>query len=355
MPGQSERIIVYLPNWVGDAVMFTPTVRAIRRRFAQADITLLGRANPAAVLTPNPWCDEIIVDDGNIRMVIKALRKKSFDLAVLGPNSFRSALVCRLAKVKRRVGYARDARRWLLTDKIIPPKDKSGRFAIIPAIDYYLALAEYIGCPIDDKRMELSISPSDSRHAQSLLEKAGLRADRPIILMNPGASYGSAKMYPAERFAAVADMLIDRRGAQIILNAAPSERPIATAVQETMKHPLCINLAEEENSIGLVKALTARSDLMITNDTGPRHVAAALGVPVVTIFGPTNPAWTDIHYSRERIVRVNVPCGPCQMKRCPLPAGDEYHQCMLKITPEMVVSAAEEILDASVRPMENKR
>ena len=342
-----ERIILYLPNWVGDAVMFTPTIRAIRKGFPDAQIALLGRENPAAVLSPNPWCDEIIIDDGNIRGVIKALREKSFDLAVLGPNSFRSALIIRLAGIKRRLGYVRDARGWLLTNKIVPPKDDSGRFAIIPAIDYYLTLAEYLGCPADDKRMELEISPSDAQVARTLFDKANICEDRPIVLINPGASYGPAKMYPADRFARVADLLIERRQAQIILNAAPAERPIASAVQRAMRYPVSINLAEENNSLGLLKAMVARSNLMITNDTGPRHFAAALGVPVVTIFGPTNPAWTDIYFEYERIVRVNVPCGPCQMKRCPLPAGDEYHQCMRKITPEMVVSAAEELLDIS--------
>jgi len=244
-----ERILLYLPNWVGDAVMFTPTIRAIRKGFPDAQIALLGRENPAAVLSPNPWCNEIIIDDGNIRGVIKALRAKSFDLAVLGPNSFRSALIIRLAGIKRRLGYVRDARGWLLTDKIVPPKDKSGRFTIIPAIDYYLTLAEYLGCPADDKRMELGVSSPDAQFAQTLFDKANIHEDRPIVLINPGASYGPAKMYPADRFARVADLLIERHQAQIILSAVPAERPIASAVQRVMRYPISLNLAEENISL----------------------------------------------------------------------------------------------------------
>ena len=345
MSCQPERIVVFLPNWVGDAVMFTPTLRAIRARYERAHLALLARPAPAAALAPNAWAQETIVDRGGALASACALRRRRFDLAVLGPNSFRSALLARLGGARRRLGYNRDGRGFLLTDKLAPPRSADGRFAVTPALDYYLELGAHLGCDVSDRRMELAVGDSDAARAEALLSEAGVEPGRPVVLVNPGASFGPSKLYPPERFAAVADALVDRRKAQIIINAAPSERAYADAVEAAMAHRPAANLARVDNTLGLLKAVVARSDLLITNDTGARHLAAALGASVVTIFGSTDPGWTEIGYDRERIVRVDVPCGPCQRKRCPLPVGPEHHQCMLGIAPEMVAAAAEELLD----------
>ena len=345
MTGERERIMVFLPTWGGDAVMFTPALRAIRARYSGADLALLARPAPAAVLRPNPWTEDIIVDRGSLLRLIRMLRRRRFDLAVLGPNSFRSALVARLGGAGRRLGYDRDGRGFLLTDRLTPPRNADGSFAVTPTLDYYLELAASLGGDVSDRRMELAVADSDAASAEALLEGAGVEPGRPIVLLNPGGSFGPAKLYPAERFADVADALAEGRKAQIIINAAPSERPIADAVAAAMKRPPALNLARIENTLGLLKALVCRADLLITNDTGPRHLAAALGVPVVTVIGPTDPGWAAIDYARERIVRVDVPCGPCQRKQCPLRPGPERHQCMLKISPEMVLAAAEELLN----------
>ncbi|MDY7010756.1 MAG: lipopolysaccharide heptosyltransferase II [Planctomycetota bacterium] len=340
-----KRIVIFAPNWVGDAVMFTPALRAIRRRFADAHMALLARPAPAATLTPNPWTNEIIAIGSGVLEPVRTLRRGRFDLAVLGPNSFRSALVARLGGAGRRIGYNRDGRGWLLTDRIPPQRDAIGGFAVVPAIDYYLAIAEHLGCDAGEKRMELAVADADATSAEELLNESGADRTKPIVLLNPGASYGTSKIYPSARFAAVADGLIEGCGAQIVINAGPDEKPIAEAVEGAMKHQPLLNLARVVNSLGLLKAMVRISNLMITNDTGPRHFAAALGVPVVTVFGSTDPAWTDIYYDRERIVRVNVPCGPCQKKECPLPTGPNRHQCMLEIPPESILGKAEELLN----------
>jgi heptosyltransferase-2 len=143
----------------------------------------------------------------------------------------------------------------------------------------------------------------------------------------------------------LADALVDRRGAAIIINAAPSERAIARQVAGAMRRRPAVNLADFDNTIGLLKGLLSRCDLLITNDTGARHIAAALGVPVVTIFGSTDPRWSAIDYQLERIVRLDVPCSPCQKPTCPQPPGPMYHQCMEAITPDAVLAPAEELLD----------
>ncbi len=350
MDQPARRILVVLPTWVGDAVMATPTLAALRGRFDQAHITLYGGTMALEVLAGLPLADETRGDTSKGRGTLaalragKALRADRFDLAVMLSNAFRVALLCRVGKIRRRVGYARDGRGWLLTDKLEVPRRDDGRPRPTPAIRYYLALAERLGCRSEDRTMHLAVETSFAREAEAMFVDAGIAADRPVVLINPGASFGAAKLWPPERFAAVADALVERHRAQIILNAAPAEKPIAAAVGEAMRARPAISFAERDNTLGLLKAITARCDLMITGDTGPRHVAAALGTGVVTLFGSTDPDWTTIDYDRERIVRIDVPCGPCQEKVCPLPPGPEHHQCMRRITPETVLAAAEELL-----------
>lgn len=345
MPDEPRNILVMLPNWVGDAVMFTPLLRQFRRQFPQAQMTLAGRPGPVAVLRPNPWTDKLLVAAGLADLW--RLREQRFDLAVLGPNSFRSGLGAWLAGATRRVGYGRDGRGLLLSDALKPPRQANGDLAIVPAIDYYLGLGRAFGCQLDDRRMELAIDSQDQQRAGQLLEQAGFDPTKPLAVLNPGGSYGTAKLYPAGRFAAVANGLAERLGYQIIINAGPGEEAIAQALQQAMGRPPLLNLATVGNSLGLLKAIIARAGLVVTNDTGPRHIAAALGVNLVTIFGPTAPGRTELYYSRERIVRVDLRCSPCQKKTCPLAQENGRHRCMLAIPPEMVLAAAGE-LSASV-------
>lgn len=347
MPAMDEpgRIVVFVPNWVGDAIMFTPTLRALRKRFPKAHIALFGRLAPIAVLTPNPWSNESLVETTGLFEAVRDLRRTRFDLAVLGPNSFRSAMTAWMAGAARRIGYDRDGRGWLLTDRIAPLRE-NGQFTVTPAMEYYLKLAERAGADVAQRQMELAVGVDDDARAEGLFVESGIDHTRPAVLLNPGASYGGAKMYPPDRFAAVALELAKQRGARIVINAGPGEAPIAAAVELAMGREADLNLAKVKNSLGLLKAVVSRCQLVITNDTGPRHIAAALGVSVVTIFGSTDPAWTTIDFARERIVRADdVPCSPCQKKTCPRPEGPDHHQCMLRIAPAQVAAAAMELLD----------
>jgi heptosyltransferase-2 len=144
----------------------------------------------------------------------------------------------------------------------------------------------------------------------------------------------------------VADALVDRCGAQILVNAAPNaaERALADSVAHHMRRKPILNLADRDNTLGLLKGLLSRCDLLITNDTGARHIAAAVGAAVVTIFGSTDPVWAKIDYDRERIIRADVPCSPCQKKTCPLPEGPGHHQCMTAVSADTVLEAAGELL-----------
>jgi heptosyltransferase-2 len=157
-------------------------------------------------------------------------------------------------------------------------------------------------------------------------------------MINAGAQYGAAKCWLPEHFAAVADRLVERHNATILLSGTPRERRILDAIQRHMTHA-AVDLSSKGLTLGSLKEIVRRCDLMITNDTGPRHIAAAFGVPVVTVFGPTHPEWTEIYFPQERKVSVNVFCGPCQKKRCPLD-----HRCMREVTPDMVLTQAQQLL-----------
>jgi heptosyltransferase-2 len=159
-----------------------------------------------------------------------------------------------------------------------------------------------------------------------------------LILLNPSAQYGAAKLWKSEYFAELGDRFIDELGATVLLSASPRERAVVDSVQRQMKHA-AVDLSNRGMTLGSLKEVVRRCDLMITNDTGPRHIAAAMDVPVVTIFGPTHPEWTEIYYPRERQVAVKVFCGPCQKKVCPLD-----HRCMTRVTPAMVWDASMQLL-----------
>lgn len=350
-----KRIAVLLPNWVGDVVMATPALRALRAHCRSACISYVGCGPALATLSGTEWADRMVLDTSRRKPMaahflaqVPRVRAGRFDLAVLLPNSFRSALLAWLAGVRRIAGYNRHGRGWMLSDKLRPPRRADGGFLPVPTIRYYLDLLEILGVPRGSARMELPVTATELQAADRLLDEAGIDRDGPLVMLNPGASFGVSKLWEPSRFAALADLLTERHGAQIIVNAAPPERPIAAQVVEAMGHRPAISFAHRRNTIGLLKGLMRRCTLLVTNDTGARHIAAAMGIGVVTLFGSTDPRWSQIDYEHERIVRVDVPCSPCQSKMCLQPAGPLYHQCMAAITPEMALAACEDVL-AGVR------
>jgi len=350
-----EKILIFLPNWVGDVVMASPVLVAMRRHFRSAHITHAGRETALSAVSGCDWADEVLLDRPdqlprgvNFLRLVGRIRRGGYDLGVLLPNSFRAAAAARLGSVKRIAGYDRDGRGWLLSDKILPPRDVAGRLTPVPAVDYYIRLVQMLGVGCDSRSMSLGLTEADDRAARDLLERAEVAVGapaRPLVMLNPGASFGPSKMWDLSGYAAVADELIRRRGAQIIINAAPAERPIAAQVARVMRHKPAVNFADRPNTIGLLKGLMRRCSLLVTNDTGARHIAAALRIGVVTLFGSTDPAWTRIDYHLERMIRLDLRCSPCQRKICSQPPGPMYHQCMTAITPEMVLEAADELLD----------
>jgi heptosyltransferase-2 len=350
-----QRILVVQPSWVGDAVMATPTLRALRELYPDAHISYLLRRYVKPIYEGMPWADRLITyRTGKTRAkagkgtfdLAGRLRAGKFDLAVLLPNSFKTALICKVAGIDRIIGYERDGRGFLLSDKLLPVKER-GKFIPTPIVKYYLGLAHYLGAKHRDLKLQLFVTESERRDAQQVLVRSGLDAelDRPaatgkppLIILNPGAQYGAAKCWLPEYFAQLGDRFVEELGATVMISAAPKERPIVDAIARQMKHA-AIDLSRAGMTLGAMKEIVRRCDLMVTNDTGPRHIAAAFDVPVVTVFGPTHPEWTEIYYAKERQVAVKVFCGPCQKKVCPLD-----HRCMTRVTPAMVFDAAGQLL-----------
>jgi heptosyltransferase-2 len=354
-----RKILVVQPSWVGDAVMATPTLRAIRKLYPNAEISYLLRRYVKPIYNGMPWADQLITyrtgktkgrtGKGRIFDLAARLRSAKFELAILLPNSFKTALICKMAGIPRVAGYDRDGRGFLLSDKLLPGVKEHGKFVPSPVVKYYMGLAHYLGSREREMKLELFVTDGERREADEVLARCGVEpGERPAaqghpprIVLNPGAQYGAAKCWLPEYFAQLADRLIDERNATVLISASPKERVIVDAISRQMKHAP-IDLQRAGQSLGSLKEIIRRCDLMVTNDTGPRHIAAAFGVPVVTIFGPTHQEWTEINFALERKVAVKVFCGPCQKKTCPLD-----HRCMTLLTPAMVFDKAAELLGSA--------
>jgi heptosyltransferase-2 len=343
------KVAVFLPNWIGDAVMATPALRALRQHFASAHILGVMKPYVAGVLEGGDWFDEIVHYHGKgwtqgVAATAWKLWRLGAELAILFPNSFRSALIALLGGCRRRIGYVRYGRGPLLTDRLQPRRDSKGKLTPSPIIDAYNALAQAAGCPTVTRRMKLFTTPRDEASADEVWQKTRLEHSREVVCLNPGAAFGSAKQWPAEHFASLARQLVDQRGSGVLILCGPGERELARHIASLARRPTVHALSDYPLSLGLTKACVRRADLLVTTDSGPRHFAAAFDRPVVTLFGPTHIAWTETYYARAIHLQKRVPCGPCQKRVCPLD-----HRCMEELTPTNVFAAATELLGRSRR------
>lgn len=335
------KILVRATNWVGDAVMSIPALEAIRARWPQAEITILARPWVADLYRSQPFQDGIVPMDaaasrGNFFAVERlghALRKEKFDCAILLQNAFGAAWLAWRAGIPERVGYSRDARRLFLTKAV--PVPKRGE---VPAHEsfYYLEFLRRAGwlreLP-EVQEIRLEVAAEATERAAEKLHIAGARRGARRIAMAPGAAFGSAKCWLPERFAALADRLIADADADVILFGSESERSVTDLIAAAMRRPP-INLAGA-TAIGDLPALFKACELFVGNDSGAMHVAAAVGLPVVAIFGPTDPHGTAPVTPRRTIVQQKVECSPCFLRHCPID-----HRCMTRIEVDFVYDAA---------------
>ena len=340
---EPRRIIVFCPNPIGDTVMATPTLRALRFHFASAHIAGVLKPSVAPTLDAAPWLDERILFDPRSKQpemrslsLLRRLRSERFDLAVLLSNSFRPAALAWLAGIAERIGYARYGRGLLLTDRLAVIRDGKGRRLPTPAVEYFLAVARRLGCRVDSLRTELYTTDADEAAADLVWARLGLSRSDPVVCLNNGGAFGPAKSWPPEHFAALGRRLADEAGVAVLVVCGPAERLAAQEIVALADHPRVVSIADEPLSIGLSKACIRRSALLVTTDSGPRHFATAFDVPVVTLFGPTHIAWTRTYHPHAIHVFHPVPCGPCQQSTCPL----GHHRCMRELDPDSVYAAA---------------
>jgi heptosyltransferase-2 len=341
-----NRIALFLPNWVGDVVMATPAVRAVRERYPAAELLAVCKPYVADVVAGAPWLRDVVrfdkagPRDQRFWAVARRLRRERVDAAVLFPNSFRAALLARLGGCRHVVGFRRYGRSFLLSSPRLAAKtDGRGRFVPSPVIDDYNRLAVALGADDPGHRMELFTTPADEAAADAVWRRFGLGGYGRVVCLNPGAAFGAAKFWPGDSFAALARMLAQRTGAGVLVLCGPAERGLARRIAESSRSPHVFSLADSPLSLGLTKAAVRRADLLVTTDSGPRHFAAAFGRPVVTLFGPTHIEWTETYFEKAVNLQKAVPCGPCQKRVCPLD-----HRCMTGLTPDEVFAAASGLL-----------
>ncbi len=338
-------LALFLPNWVGDAVMATPAIRGLRGQFPDSRIVGVLRPYIADVFSGSPWLDELIFLDPkgpktqHWPAVAALLRRQQIDLAVLFPNSFHSALTAWLGRCRERIGYALHGRAILLTRSPAWECDAQGRRIPSPIVDAYNQLARAAGCAQVDRQMELFTTPDDEAAADQVWYANGFDAGREVVCLNPGAAFGAAKHWPSSSFAELARHFCDERGCQVLVLCGPKERELARAIVQQSARPGVASLADGDVSLGLTKACIRRSNLLVTTDSGPRHFATAFDRPVVTLFGPTHIAWTETFHPLGVNLQKQVACGPCQLRRCPVD-----HRCMTLLTPCEVFDASQKLL-----------
>lgn len=335
------KILARAPNWVGDAVMAIPALEAIRRARPGEEICILARPAVADVLSGQPFADRVLPYEFRGRhsgwlgrkKLIAELRSEKFDAAVLLQNAFEAAWLAWRTGIPERIGYARDARGPLLTKAIRVPQEGE---ILKHESHYYIELLRRAGWadpswPIGPVR--LIVTDASRAAAESMLRSAGARENAWRCAIAPGASYGAAKCWPPERFALLADRLISECGADVIFFGTPGEKEIAARIQSNMRSR-AISLVGNTSMRDLA-ALFASCSAFIGNDSGAMHVAAAAGLPVIGVFGSTDPEGTAPVTERFTLIREDVSCSPCFLRRCPVD-----HRCMERITVDTVFAAA---------------
>lgn len=324
--------------------MATPAIRSLRRRFPEARIVALARPTGADVLEHNPNIDLIVAADRlgkgthseNVVGLVRMLRRQSFDLAVVLPNSLRTGLLAWRCRARRRIGYAGQWRSPFLTDPIPQPRE-NGEIVPVNMVDRYLVLCGQIGCTELSKKEELFAAPEDIAQADQLLERAGVGSSDRLAVLIPGAAYGPAKLWGAEKYAAVADALVEKYHCKVLAHVGPGEEEIGQQVAAAARRGVLVLPGID---LKMLKGVIRRSFVVIGNDTGPRHYAVAYDVPNVAILGPTSRRYIDVNLEETRILQAEVDCGPCQRKVCSLD-----HKCMTRITPDQVLTAVASLLD----------
>ena len=337
-----KRLLIRSTNWIGDAVMTTPAVRAIRKNFPDTEISILAKPWVAPVFESSPYIDNILIYDdagkhkgllGKLRLA-RELKEYRFDAVILLQNAIEAAIIAFFAGIPCRIGYNTDARGLLLTHSVpCTPQIKK-----IHQTGYYLGILQGVGLKTDGLNLDLVVAEKYQERAFEILNQYGISRNDRLVGINPSATFGSAKQWFPQRYADLADRIKEVFRAKIIIFGGPGDRELGREISQMMQHQsidLC-GKTDLQEAIALINMC----NLFITNDSGLMHVATALDVPLIAIFGSTNPITTGPKGLNSRIVRVPVECSPCLKPECP----KGHLKCMNQIDVDMLFDVVKEIL-----------
>jgi heptosyltransferase-2 len=340
--------MIRAPNWVGDAVMAVPALREIRRTFSNTHLTIVAKPWVAGLFEGEKLCDEQLLlpetpKSSVVRFFAAAgiLKREQFDVAILFQNAIGAALLAKVARIPTIAGYPTDGRRYLL-DFVVPLQRNHKK---LHQVYYYLNIAAAIerelrgqGFATSDKAQpSLHLTGGQQTAARRLLADSGIGSHKAFAVINPGATNSRAKRWPAERFAQVADRLVENDGMQIAIIGAPGDEIAATETASRMRSDAAVLAGR--TTVAELKGILGCSSLVVSNDTGAAHVSAALGVPTVVVFGPTEHVATRPLSDAAAVVRHDVYCSPCMLRDCPID-----HRCMTGVTASDVYDAAQQVL-----------
>lgn len=335
-----KSIIVRMPNWLGDAVMATPVLKDLRERFPEAKLTAMCIKSVGEILKWDPNLDELFIfhrPSGWLhrqahRDIIAPLRHGDYDLGILLTNSLSSAWWFWRGWVKKRLGYRGNFRTALLTHPVSFPANKETQHLVTT----YKMLVEPLGIPVSDTDPKLYLSESEKGEAEQLLAKYGIKKEDTVIGVNPGAAYGSAKCWPKEYFIELTHLLMENPSYKVVYFGDPSGASLVESICYDMPDRV-INLAGKTNIRELLALINACT-VFLTNDSGPMHIAAALGKPLLALFGSTSTIKTG-PYKQGDVIKKDVSCSPCYLRTCPID-----FRCMKSIKPAEVYSLLNNIL-----------
>jgi len=345
--GHVQRIFVRAPNWVGDFVMATAAFARLRAAFPAAHMTLGARPFLRALLGGTDWFSDFVPTPRagspfGLWRQVQAVRRGRFDLAVVMPNSLETGLVPFLARVPLRLGY-RQGRSFLLNlGRSVAPRRRwyqrrqGPRRDPVPMPRYYKELLDELAIPGDALHPQLAVTAEEAQWVDQHLQRLGIDSRQRLVLFVVGANFGASKLWVPERFAAVARHF-SQRGCRSLITVGPAEVELGKSIAQQAGVPA---LVDPVLPLDKLKALVARCALMVTGDTGPRHLAVAFDRKVVCLIGPTDHRYTDYCLDDTVLIQKDLPCVPCQRKVCPL----GHHRCMKDITADEVIAAGERLL-----------
>jgi heptosyltransferase-2 len=314
MGGRGVKLGVVLPNWVGDVAMATPALRTLREHLPDSRIVGVARPYLRSLLEGKPWLDEFLPWEhhgrgslGRTWVLVRELRKERLDVLLLLRSGFSAGILARLSGATYTIGNARRGLGWLLTNPVTPLA--AGRDSEpISAVDDYLNVVGTLGLAAASRQLELATTAENESAADGVWQRLGLPAGDRVMLLNTGGAYGQAKHWPQEYCVSMAIRAADEFGLTTLVLCGPQERESAAAIEHSANHPRVRSLAADDVSFGTTKAIIRRSRLLVTTDSGPRHIASALHTPTVVLFGPIDPRWSRNYQSETIELSVRLDC-----------------------------------------------